>query len=98
MVRINLDKSIRKRKAGCQASTDMLCGDVRCSLLQVDGAGCGVRGDGYAPQGSPQRSRQRLQEAPRADPHPVCWSVPSIESSVSYPYSFDPDPDPAFEA
>ncbi len=71
-------------------------GDVHCSLFQVDGAGRGVRGDGYAPQGSPQRPRQRLPEAPRADPHPVCWSVPSIESSVSNPYSFDPDP--VFEA
>jgi hypothetical protein len=57
-----------------------------------------VRGDGYAPQGSPQRPRQRLPEAPRADPYPVCWSVPSTESSVSDPYSFDPDPDPASEA
>ncbi len=78
--------------------TLLLCGEVHCSLFQVDGAGCGVRGDGYAPQGSPQRPSQRLQEAPRADPHPVCWSVPSIESSVPDPYSFDPDPDPAFEA
>ncbi len=76
--------------------TSWLCGDVHYSELQVDGAGRGVRGDGYAAQGSPQRPRQRLQEAPRADPHPVCWSVTSIESSVSDPYSFDPDP--AFEA
>jgi hypothetical protein len=43
--------------------TLLLCGDVHCSLFQVDGAGRGVRGDGYAAQGSPQRPRQRLQEA-----------------------------------